>query len=164
MKLLKTTFAAVAALALLPNCGDALEETCTLMGCATAFQVSFAGDAKTAGAYEITVTADGQKTTCTVTLPLPMPRSNCANAVSCDQSKPDFYVATSGCALGDTEHQISGIVFPTASPAQIDVQVYRGATEVGSGSYQPTYTTSYPNGERCGPTCKQADAESLTLQ
>ncbi len=136
MKLMMTTIAALAALALLPNCGSLEAEGCTMVGCGSAFDVSFAGATQEAGDYEITVTADDVKTTCTVTLPM----SSCSDPVSCDQADPGFFVGTSGCALAAEEHRLTGVMFPTAAPAKIDVEVLRGGTSVGSGSYQPTYS------------------------
>jgi hypothetical protein len=148
--------ATVAALALLPRC--AVESTsCTMLGCGPAFRVELSPAAGEPGAYQFDVTADGVTTSCAVTLPF----SSCSDLVQCDRADPGFLVESSGCALPAAQHEIPGIVWPSAGPAEITVEVRRNGSALATGSYAPTYTNSRPNGDACEPTCSQADAVAV---
>ncbi|MBI4703748.1 MAG: hypothetical protein HY744_21775 [Deltaproteobacteria bacterium] len=145
---------AFAALASLPHCG--LEsEGCTMLGCGPALRVELARTAWEPGGYQIDVKADGVATSCAVTLPF----SSCANLVTCDRADPGFLVESSGCALPAAEHEILGVLWPLSGPAEVTVEVRQNGKLLGSGTYEPTYATSQPNGEGCEPTCSQADEQ-----
>jgi hypothetical protein len=146
----------VAALALLPGC--VIEtESCTQLGCGPAFRVEFSRATWEPGVYRFDVTADGVATSCAVTLPF----SSCSNLVQCDRADPGFLVESSGCALGAAQHEILGILWPVAGPAAVTVEVRQDGAVLATGSYQPAYTTSRPNGVNCEPTCSQADSAPM---
>ena len=148
---------AAVALTLLPRCVAKTESaSCTLLGCGPALRVDLLREAWEPGDYQIDVTADGVATSCTVSLPL----SSCSNLVHCDRADPGFFVETSGCALPAAQQEIPGIVWPTSGPSNVTVKVQQDGVLLGSGSFQPTYNTSQPNGEGCEPTCSQSDLQA----
>jgi hypothetical protein len=139
---------------LLPGCGTATQG-CTELGCGPSFRIELTRPTWQAGEYRLEVTADGVTRSCTVTLPF----ASCSNLVACDRADPAFLVETSGCALAPAEHAIVGIIWPVQGPAEVTLEVAEGATTLGTGSYQPAYATSQPNGLDCEPTCSQADSQ-----
>ena len=145
----------VATAALVPGCGL---QSCTDVGCGPALSVEFVGGQWEAGEYEITVVADGVTTTCTATLPL----TSCESAVSCDRPDRGFWVMHSGCALEPAEQRLDGLEWTGEGPAQVSVEVRRDGALLSTESVAPSYRTSYPNGEECGPACQHAD-QTLTV-
>ena len=144
--------AAAVAIALLPNC----TEGCTELGCGPAFTIELDEGVFAGGDYQMVVTSDGVTTSCTVTLPI----ASCPDGFSCDRPDPGFFIELNDC--GGTLERLEAIVFHTQAPAQIDVEVSKAGTVLGSDSFQPAYTTSQPNGPDCEPTCKQTQA-AVTL-
>jgi hypothetical protein len=125
---------------------------CTLIGCASSFQVEFVRPSWPAGSVEIVVTADGTTTTCTVTLPY----ASCDNVVQCDKPNPDFIVEASGCALPAAQHSITGVAWPTTNPKDVTITVNQDGMMLGMQTFAPTYEMSRPNGPDCEPVCNQA--------
>jgi hypothetical protein len=144
----------LAALALLPRC-LVKTESCTDIGCGRAFGVELARSAWAPATYQVKVTADGLATSCTLSLPF----SSCSSLVQCDRAEPGFLVETAGCALPAAQQQILGVVWPVSGPASVTIEVLQDGVSLGTGSYQPTYTSSRPNGEDCEPTCSQAQLQ-----
>jgi hypothetical protein len=145
---------ALAALALL-SCDHA----CTQIGCGAAFSVEFQRAAWTAGDYVITVTADGQTTECTATLPL-----DCAAPPPCGDAA-GLILIQDGCALAASEHKLGGVEFLDGqAPTSVNVRVEQDGALLGEAVYAPAYTESRPNGDDCEPTCNQADGETLALK
>jgi hypothetical protein len=146
--------ATVSTLAFLPHC-LVKTESCTEVGCGLSFGVELARSTWTPGDYEINVTADGLSTSCAVTLPF----SSCSTLVTCDRADPGFQIETAGCALPAAQQQIVGVVWPVSGPGAVTIEVLQDGVSLATGSYQPTYTSSRPNGEDCEPTCSQAQLQ-----
>ena len=160
-KPLRAPLLGVAIVALLGCGGDGTAnssgpQACTEIGCGPSFEVSFSRTSWPAGVVNIVVVADGTTTNCSVTLPF----ASCENLVQCDVANTAFLVETSGCALPAAEHAVSGLLWSTNGPNQVTVTVSQDGTMLGSKSFQPTYTTSEPNGAGCPPVCTQSTSPS----
>ena len=142
-----------------PGCSS---EVCTLIGCGSAFEITFrpADGRWTPGTYTITVTADGTTGTCVVTLPL----APCETSSSSCSGIRDWSAIESGCALPPNQHAISGIVFGRTTPATIDVVVSQDGRQLAEGTFTPSYRTSQPNGPDCPDTCRGAPAATMSIQ
>jgi hypothetical protein len=118
-------------------------QACTEIGCGPSLEVSFSRASWPAGNVNIVVVADGTTTNCSVTLPF----------ASCDE--------TSGCALPAAQHAVSGLLWSANGPSQVTITVSQDGTMLGTQSFQPTYTTSEPNGAGCPPVCTQSSTPSV---
>jgi hypothetical protein len=139
------------------GCDSSSQTACTAIGCTDGLAVTVTPtSAWPAGDYRFTIEADGVTTTCTGSLPLPA----CGTAaITCEGGEPDaVMIGESGCALAESEHAFSDIMF-TATPASVAVTVEFGGTQIGAGSWSPEYQTSQPNGPECEPTCTNASVE-----
>jgi hypothetical protein len=147
------------AVALLAPAGCA-KGPCTLIACGSALEVNFAGSAARwpEGPYTVEVIADDEKGSCTVSLPL-----MCGRAPSCTGAR-SWMVTESGCALPVERHALSGVIFPTKTPARVNVLVFRADEVLGEENFMPSYETSRPNGIECEPTCKTAEPAMMRLQ
>lgn len=143
----------------LPSCGDGGDDGtggCTLIGCGPAFRVELTRSAWSAGVYEVVVEADTVTTNCTVKLPF----TSCDSVVQCDRPDPGFFVEASGCALPAGQHSIPGVSWNETGPKKVTVTVLVDGTVIGTDTFEPTYTTSEPNGAGCGPVCMQSDLQA----
>jgi hypothetical protein len=136
-----------------PDSGPA----CTELGCGPSLRVRFVRPSWPAATYRIQVVADGAEGSCSVAVPL-----GCSTAPQC-MGLLDFAPETSGCGQDPSLHSIVGLAFTRTTPAAVMVRVLQGETELGSGSYTPTYTMSRPNGPSCQPECESAPSPTLTL-
>jgi hypothetical protein len=125
---------------------------CTEIGCGPSFHVEFSRASWPAGKVDIVVDAEGTTTNCTVTLPF----ASCDNVVQCDQANSAFLIETSGCALPSDQHEIIGVLWPQNGPNEVTVTVSQDGTVLGTKMFQPSYTTSRPNGDGCEPVCNQS--------
>lgn len=134
--------------------GSSGPQACTEIGCGPAFHVEFKRASWPAGKVDIVVAADGTTTNCSVTLPF----ASCESGLQCDQANPGFLVELSGCALPAAQHAITGVMWTQTGPKQVTITVSQDGTMLGTQSFQPTYTTSQPNGPGCDPVCNQAQS------
>lgn len=135
------------------------ETSCTLMACEDGVTIDFAGGGATAqGKYDFDIVADGQKITCTATLPLPP----CASVMtSC--SAAGVGLIESGCALPPAQHSLAGLTFTGVHPTSIAVTVKRDGAQIAMHSFTLAYQRVAPNGEECGPVCEQAPTQNLAI-
>jgi hypothetical protein len=134
-------------------CGDKEEDTgellaCTQIGCSDGFTLALEPALRSAGAYELTIIADGQTITCTTALPFD-------EAALGGCSSDGAWISLSGTALPEDQQSIDGLGL-SSTPAHIEVQILRDGALVASGSYSPEWAVVQPNGPECGPTCTQA--------
>jgi hypothetical protein len=137
-------------------------KACTLIGCGVPFEVTFttASGAWAAGTYDVSVTADGDTGTCTVTLPF----ASCQTSSTVCTGTRKWDATESGCALPADQHSIAGIVFRQATPANVHVVISRGGQPLADGTFTPVYKSSEPNGPGCGDTCYGAPGAMLSVQ
>lgn len=122
---------------------------CTAIGCADGFFVTItSASAWPAGAYVVTVVADGATTTCAATFPL-----TASSTPAC--SGPGVQVGLSGSLLPAAQQSIASVTLMT-TPKAVSIDVARDGASIGGRSYTPTYKTSRPNGPDCEPVCTNA--------
>jgi hypothetical protein len=146
-----------------PSEGDLLdklknEKVCTEMGCVDGFHVGVDPEVWPKGRYQLELEADGKKSTCEASLPLPA----CGKkAVSC-KGDVEVMIGESGCALPPEQHGLGPFTFK-GKPAKVAITVKRGGKEVGKASFSPAYKTVQPNGPSCPPTCEHA-TDKITVK
>jgi hypothetical protein len=140
---------------LVPGCSS---DTCTLIGCGFSLEVAFTGATAKPGRYRIDVVADGEASTCEVTLP-----RTCESQPTCASASLPWRLALSGCSIGDPQ-TIDGIVFPANAPLTVDLLVHRDDRIVGQTSVLPEYKNSRPNGPQCDPDCRTSPRFETALQ
>lgn len=133
---------------LLPACGGA----CTEIGCADSnLEVFVEHDAPLAdGSYTITLSIDGEPSSCTVNFP-----AAGLDAVICGAYARVLVDAEAQAILSvriDVEDEVR----------DLSVAIRSGEADLASGTWEPNYDVSYPNGERCPPICRTA-SETLTF-
>ncbi len=135
-------------------------ETCSLIGCAAPLEVRFQASAWPAGTYAVEVQADGVAASCEIAIPF-----GCDDHATCTPAQPTWMLELSGCALPSGQQSIAGVMFMDAAtaPASVDVTVRRDAQVLATGHFDPTYTTSRPNGPDCEPECRGAPPGDLAL-
>lgn len=134
------------------------QKICTEMGCIDGFHVDVEPQAWAKGQYKLVIEADGKKSTCEATLPLPA----CGKqAVSC-KGDVQVMIGESGCALPPDQQGLGPFNFKGA-PAKVSITVSRGGKEVGKGTFSPTYKQVQPNGPSCPPTCNHA-SDKITIK
>lgn len=130
---------------------------CTLIGCGSAFQVTFQKtSAWAAGDYRVVVGMDGTNVECTATLPL-----TCDAPFPC--SDPNVLLILSGCALPPSEHSLGGVDIVLGTPATVSIEVFYQGQSVATDQWTPAYITSRPNGAACDPECTTAPGETMTI-
>lgn len=138
-------------------------KVCTVIGCPLPFEILFApqGGLWARGTYLVSVTADGRSGHCAVTLPFP----SCAGPAPVCESERDWQLNTSGCALPEEQHGISGIMFGIGSaPATVEIAISRGDQRLAARTFTPTFRTYEPNGPGCGDVCTSAPAATLSVE
>jgi len=131
---------------------------CTEIGRGFAFSVQFEKSGTwTPGHYRVDVSLDGRTVECAADFPLA-----CDAAPACDD--PDVLLQLSGCALPPESHAITGVDILTDTPAEVSVELLNETGSLGSGTWQPTYVTSQPNGPECSPECRTAPSATLVIQ
>ncbi len=135
------------------------QKICTQMGCIDGYTLEVSPAAWPKGKYVLSLEADGKRSTCEATLPLPA--CDKGRAVTC-KGDVEVLVGESGCALPPEQQGLGPLTFKGA-PAKVSVAITRGGKEVGKGTFTPTYKTVQPNGPDCAPTCKHG-TDSLTIK
>jgi hypothetical protein len=130
---------------------------CTEIGCGVAFSVQFEKSGTwTPGHYRVDVSLDGRTVECAADFPLA-----CDAALACDD--PGISLQLSGCALPPESHAITGVDILTDTPAEVSVEVLDETGSLASGTWQPIYVTSQPNGPECSPECRTAPPVTLVI-
>lgn len=122
-----------------------------MIGCVNGFALTTKAEAWPAGSYRFVVKLDEKTVTCEGSLPLPA----CDKGLSLKCDGEGVMIGESGCALPAEQHGYSDIHLD-GEPAAVNVSVERDGEVVTSQDFTPEYKTLYPNGESCGPVCKQA--------
>lgn len=133
-----------------PGPGD---RACTAIGCADGLRLEFIVTGKwIPGRYNFEFHLDGEKVTCTGSLPL----KKCEEgpSVTCDPAGR-VQIGESGCALppeaqGFWDVQIQG------TPRAVVMNIANDDKPLIEATMTPTYTTNRPNGEDCEPVCTSA--------
>jgi hypothetical protein len=147
----RTALLAVLSLAGTVVHGCSSQKACTLIGCASSFEVGFTGATGIPGVYRVEVVADGATSSCEITLPF-----TCDTQPACSSSDLPWRLTRSGCALGADRETIDGFIFFSQPPMSLTFDVRRDGRAVGGGSITPVYTESRPNGPECDPVCRTA--------
>ncbi|MEZ0371645.1 MAG: hypothetical protein ACAI44_21315 [Candidatus Sericytochromatia bacterium] len=105
------------------------EKSCSLIGCVDGLKITLKG--QVAQSFKLTIKAQGQ----------PDHNLSCPEGTSGNICFPD------------------GSVFVNNyTPQSVEI-TYSAGEKTVTRSFNPSYTTSSPNGPECGPTCKQARVE-----
>ena len=139
-----------------PSEGDMLEKLkgqkiCTEKGCLDGLHVEVDPQVWPKGRYQLEIEADGKKSTCEATLPLPACGTR---AVTC-KGDVEVMVGESGCALPPEQQGLGPFNFK-GKPSKVSIRVKRDGKEVGKAGLSPAYKTVQPNGPDCPPKCEQA--------
>lgn len=119
------------------------DSECTLADCRSGVQIQF--ELRGAGDYVFEVTVDGERTTCSATLPLAA-----SPPTPCDRDGVQLIL--SGSALPADEHSLAGLELTTTTARSITVRATRDGQLVGESTQAPPYQTSPPpNGPDCPP-------------
>jgi hypothetical protein len=168
------SWAAVVGITTLSSCG-VLESSCTEIGCGDGATLSLrtADGTWPDGSYTLTITRGGIAHACALTLPGDFPGRGSVAEVACDPPL-DFPGATlrqdSSCQETRTTDSISQSCTPLpdqytlsvgvpGTPAELGVAVSRDESVLLERSVALSYVELRPNGEGCGPVCRQASAE-----
>lgn len=138
-------------------CEDPFEGSrCTLLACNDGVTVSF--QYREAGTYAVDVTVDGEKTTCSATLPLKAePEDDPCIAKG-------IYLTRSGSMLPASEQFVGGVRIDSVTAKSVQVRVSRDGNVLGEASYAVEYVVSpRPNGPDCEPEeCRAVTYELAT--
>jgi hypothetical protein len=141
-------------------CSDSV--TCTAAGCLDGFSIDLSqalGSQELAstlplpaGAYEVELALDGTQVTCHRTIPEELPLDCNAPPILVER----VVSMRSGMTFGfDVEIR--------ETPRVVNALIrYQGST-LAQGSFSPEYRKVEPNGAACGPVCRSAPREMLTL-
>lgn len=147
---------AITLLAMFSGGSAAAEPACTQIGCQSGLQLEVAPDYPwQAGAYVFEFNLDGVRAVCRGALPLPPCEQT---GLTCDNAA--IMVMQSGCALPPESHGF-GTVMIGGAPATVQVTITRNGAQLVNKNFTPEYQDAYPNGQQCGPACRQANAVLL---
>ncbi len=131
-------------------------KVCTQIGCINGFRVELKKATPwTPGVYSFAFELDGKPLECKGSLPLQ--GCDAGPSLRCSEDGK-VQIGESGCALpadqqGFSDIQISG------EPQRVKLTISLGDQPLHSAELTPSYTTSQPNGEGCGPICRNAAGE-----
>ncbi|WP_437534449.1 hypothetical protein WME79_09845 [Sorangium sp. So ce726] len=152
-----------------------LTKECTAVGCNDGFSITAATADKswTAGEYTLELTVDGNAVSCAYSWTNTPDVGGSGVFVQCSPTVRVSINAVTICT--ETRHgdavsqscipapgQFTQLLAIDGTPARVDVVVRRDGALLGEQSFTPAYRTSYPNGEDCGPACRQ-DAQDWPL-
>lgn len=140
----------------LAGCATKTNPACTEMGCQTGARVAFRTAHWDPGSYRVQIAADGKKTECNVTIPLPTDTDKPA----CDN---DHALLELNGALLPVHAQSLGGVQVLRRADEISVQITRDGHELASRTFTPRWREVQPNGPGCPPTCTQGDESELAF-
>jgi hypothetical protein len=125
------------------------------------------------GAYVLTVAVDGTSHSCDLTLPADLPMNGSSTQLTC-APKLGFQGATLNPEVTCVERRTGDSVSQSCSPIPdqfvlsvhidgtpkvLSVTLMRDGIELSAETLTPAYVQSQPNGEGCGPVCRQASVE-----
>jgi hypothetical protein len=126
-----------------PGCG---EHACTLIGCIDATTLTLLADTWPAGQYIFAVEADGSTASCPLVVPV-------VGNPTCP---------TAALAITATADGSPALLRLEGAPESLVLRVERDGAVVFEATVTPERTSSYPNGEDCGPECENGQA-SVTV-
>lgn len=144
---------------------------CTLIGCQDqlSFELRPSQGVWADGMYELTFSVDDVSHVCSFQLPADLPDEGSGyGSISCDGGESSIDVIQdsdcvevhSGGAVGQSCTPIPGHYKVAASfagtPTNLKLNLSRDGTVLLHGESTPTYVARSPNGEGCGPVCRQA--------
>ena len=136
------------------GCDDTID--CTNAGCVDGFRIAVSespANPLPAGEYEVELSLDGTKVLCRATVPSHSPFACDGTAAQLSPIKPMLPERpTTGFSIQVTE-----------TPATASVIVRHDDAVLTQQSFSPSYQRSAPNGEECGPICRSAAGQVLTL-
>lgn len=134
-----------------PGPGD---RACTMMGCVDGLRLEFIVTGKwIPGRYNFAFDLDGEKVTCTGSLPL----KSCDDgpSLTCDPAGK-VQIGESGCALPPESHGFTDVQIH-GSPRAVTMNISNDDKPLIEAKMTPNYTTTRPNGEGCEPVCNSAN-------
>lgn len=157
----------VLSLALLPSACSTedsdVPRSCTVAGCvdSLSLQLTTPGGDWSPGSYELTVTADGQASTCTFSLAGPLVDNGPVEGWTCSGAltaslRNELSCQGPSCSPVAGRFQLD--VALDATPQQASVKLHHEGQLVTEQSVSPTYVESSPNGPGCAPVCQNATA------
>jgi hypothetical protein len=99
-----------------------------------------------AGFYEIVVSADAERISCSATGPFDSParrRLACEGEIA----HPDDLL------FEDVPGKLEALRFNEAFPQNVSAEMYRDGERIAAGQLNPTYGVDQPNGAGCDPAC-----------
>jgi hypothetical protein len=134
------------------------QEPCTRIGCESGVSIELEKSSSwKKGVYRFEFKLDDKKIICSGSLPL----KPCEwPSVQCKSDGPQYQdlpisIGESGCALPKDQHSFGPIMI-RSTPQKLALQIFFQNKLLGKIESVPVYKTVYPNGEKCGPKCTQA--------
>ncbi len=121
---------------------------CTEMGCRDGANLSLRRAAWPAGAYQVTVDADGLVTTCTLTISATTPIGN-GELATCTGSD--------GVELSHYPGGLDLDMMLRGTPRRVQLTIADAGGIIYDEAIVPTYTWITANGPGCGPQCLQGN-------
>ena len=148
-------------------CDDLTEgQSCTLIGCSDVFNVTaLATQELPLGRYELRLLLGDVPVTCEHPPAVGVPRIS----GYCDDARvrSEVLIHNGGAPAADGGAPGGANAFGiriSDTVSVIALQVLYEGQEIGAASYTPVYQTTTPNGPECGPVCRFAPWEQLSLQ
>ncbi|WP_438035572.1 hypothetical protein [Sorangium sp. So ce204] len=151
------------------------QKQCTEMACSDTFTITAATANKSwaAGEYTLELAVDGNAVSCAYSWTNTPNVGGSGVFVQCSPTVSVSVNAVEICTETRRGGGVSQSCVPApgqftqqlairGTPARVDVVVRRDGALLGERSFTPAYRTWYPNGEDCGPGCRQ-DAQDWAL-
>ncbi|WP_437785783.1 hypothetical protein [Sorangium sp. So ce1097] len=165
----------VAGLATIAAASGCVPKQCTEIGCIDGFSITTAtADKRWApGEYALGIAVDGAELSCAYTWTNTPQVGGGGVFVQCSPAVTVSVDPVTRCTETSDGDSVSQSCTPIpgqftqriavqGTPVRVDVVVQRDGAVVGERSFTPAYRSSYPNGEDCGPVCRQ-DAQDWEL-
>lgn len=165
----------VAGLATIAAASGCVVKQCTEIGCDDSFSITATtADKRWApGEYALDLSVDGAEVSCAYTWTNTPQVGGGGVFVQCSPAVTVSVDPVTRCTVTSDRDSVSQSCTPIpgqftqritvqGTPARVDVVVQRDGAVVGERSFTPAYEKLYPNGEACGPVCRQ-DAQDWEL-
>ncbi|WP_438020557.1 hypothetical protein WMF18_16425 [Sorangium sp. So ce315] len=165
----------VIGLATIAAASGCVVKQCTEIGCDDGFSITTAtADKRWApGEYALNLSVDGEEVSCAYTWTNTPQAGGGGVFVQCSPTVAVSIDPVTRCTVTSDRDSVSQSCTPIpgqftqritvqGTPARVDVAVQRDGAVVGERSFTPAYQSLYPNGEDCGPVCRQ-DAQDWEL-
>lgn len=144
------------------GCGESVQ-TCTNAGCFSGVTIT-TGSAGLLpeGEYRVAVLLDGVAHSCTSPIPwlsdftMRCEPDAAGVTLSFGEWRPTFIPP-------GTMPRGLAIEITNRTPQRIELEITRDGNVVAAESFTPEYTEFAPNGEECGPVCRNAELEAAPL-